>query len=49
MDKTEDVSLRGNRWQRLVRWHRTQGADGEGGLKDGENPDTHLGHEFKIK
>ncbi|XP_058470654.1 cyclic nucleotide-gated cation channel alpha-4 [Solea solea] len=36
MDKTGDVHVKGNQWQRLLRWHRGQKAneEGEDGAKD---------------
>lgn len=37
MDKTGEVSLRGNQWQRLFRWHRMQNVNEEG---DGNKEDN---------
>lgn len=43
MDKTGDVSIRGNQWQRILRWQRKQKVeDGEDGVKDEEKRDTNL-------
>lgn len=43
MDKTGDVSIRGNQWQRILRWHRKQKVEGgEDGVEDEEKRDTNL-------
>lgn len=37
MDKSGEVSIRGKQWQRLLRWHRGQKENEEGGdgVKEG--------------
>lgn len=52
MDKTGDVSIRSNEWQRLLRWHRRQKVKDEG--EDGVNKDegkhsSNLGQKLKVK
>ncbi|XP_044222126.1 cyclic nucleotide-gated cation channel alpha-4 [Thunnus albacares] len=51
MDKTGDVSIRSNEWQRLLRWHRRQKVKDEG--EDGVNKDegkrsSNLGQKLKV-
>ena len=52
MDKTGDISIRSNEWQRLLRWHRRQKVKDEG--EDGVNKDegkrsSNLGQKLKVK
>lgn len=51
MDKTGDVRIRGNQWQRLLRWQRGQKVteEGEDGVKDEGKPNTNLDLKSKIK
>ncbi|XP_074514282.1 cyclic nucleotide-gated channel alpha-4 [Sebastes fasciatus] len=50
MDKTGDVRIRGNQWQRLLRWQRGQKVteEGEDGVKDEGKPNTNLDLKSKI-
>ncbi|KAM9347815.1 cyclic nucleotide-gated channel alpha-4 [Symphorus nematophorus] len=50
MDKTGDVSVRGNQWQRLLRWHRGQKVNEEGqdGDKDEGKRNTSLNQKLKV-
>lgn len=51
MNKTGDFSIRGNQWQRLLRWHRGQkdNEGGQDGVKDEEKRDTTLNLNLKLK
>ncbi|KAM7379953.1 hypothetical protein PAMP_003285 [Pampus punctatissimus] len=52
MDKTGDVSVRSNEWQRLLRWHRRQKVkdEAEDGInKDEGKPPRDLGQKLKAK
>lgn len=51
MDKTGDVSIRGNQWQRLLRWQRGQkvNEEGEDGVKDEGKHKTNLDLKLKVK
>nr|XP_046260159.1 cyclic nucleotide-gated cation channel alpha-4 [Scatophagus argus] len=50
MDKTGVISVTGNQWQRLLRWHRGQkvNEEEEDGVKDEEKRNTSLDQKFKI-
>lgn len=51
MDKTGDVSIRSNQWQRLLRWHRGQkvNEEGEDGVKDEGKRNINLDQKLKVK
>lgn len=50
MDKTADVSVRRNQWQRILRWHQKQRVeDGDVGDKNEGKHDTNPGQKLKFK
>lgn len=50
MDKTADVSVRRNQWQRILRWHQKQRVeDGDVGNKNEGKRDTNPGQKPKFK
>ena len=52
MEKTGDVNVSGNKWQRLVRWHKGKKeseGDGEDGAKDEGKPNIALDLKLKVK
>lgn len=50
MDKTGDLSIRRNQWQRLLKWHRGQKVnEGQDGVKDQEKPHNILHSNLKVK
>ncbi|XP_068592748.1 cyclic nucleotide-gated channel alpha-4 [Cebidichthys violaceus] len=50
MDKTGDVSIGGNQWQRLLRWQRKKkvSEEGEDGVKDEEKRNTNLDLKWNV-
>lgn len=51
MDKTGDVGIRRNQWQRLFRWQRGQKVteEGEDGVKDEGKQNASVDSKLKVK
>ena len=51
MDRASGVGIRGNHWQRLLRWHRGQkvNEEGEDGVKDEGTSNTALDQKLRVK
>lgn len=51
MDKSGDVSVRGNQWQRLLRWQQGQkvNKEGEDGVEDEGKRNLNLDLKLKVK